>query len=125
MPPLAPSDIALAYLRHLERGDIAGGLMLFAPDAKARVPGHPEMGKAELDQYLSNAYARFVPNSLTFRPLGVTAEGERVAIEVQSAATLTSGLPYENGYHLMFAVREGMIRQLNVYAYGALVAQIT
>lgn len=124
MPALGHPDIALAYLRHLERGDIAGALLLFTDDATARVPGYPEMSKAQLQQYLTGAYQVFVTNSLTFRPAGVTAEGDRVALEVESSAMLKNGLPYTNRYHFLFVFRGELIRQMRAYTDGALAAAL-
>jgi len=124
MSALGHSDVALAYLRHMERGDIAGGLLLFTDDAKARLPGHPELSRAQLQEYLTGAHQGFVASSLKFQPTGVTAEGDRVALEVESSAILKNGLPYRNRYHLLFVFRGGMIRLMHVYTDGALAAAL-
>jgi ketosteroid isomerase-like protein len=41
--------------------------------------------------------------------MAVTAEDDRVAVEVDGVGTMRNGFPYHNTYHLLFEVREGAI----------------
>jgi uncharacterized protein len=45
----------------------------------------------------------------------VTAEGERVATETSSYAELLNGRVYDNRYHFLFIVRDGVIFEVKEY----------
>jgi uncharacterized protein len=83
-------------------------------------PGHSEMSKSQLREFLEFAFERIVMGSLRLTPIGTTAEGERVAVEAQSSALLKAGGRYTNRYHFLFIVRDGKIRALNIYATNGL-----
>jgi ketosteroid isomerase-like protein len=46
---------------------------------------------------------------------GITAEGERVAVEAESYGELNSGAIYNNKYHFLFIVRDGKITTVKEY----------
>jgi len=53
------------------------------------------------------------PIKLTVK--GVTAEGDRVAVEAESYAKMKSGKIYNNLYHFLFVVRDGKIQSVKEY----------
>ena len=55
------------------------------------------------------------PNGITFTILGMTAEGNRVAIEATSEGIHVSGAPYRNQYHFLMVVRDGKIVHFKEY----------
>ncbi len=55
------------------------------------------------------------PNGITFTILGMTAEGNRVAIEATSEGLHVSGEPYRNQYHFLMVVRDGKIVHFKEY----------
>ena len=55
------------------------------------------------------------PEGLRVEFTGVTAEGERVAVEAVSSARLADGRPYANRYHFLVQVRDGKVRQMREY----------
>ncbi len=65
--------------------------------------------KAELMEIVSQNTARFqVP--VRFTVTGITAEGDRVAIEAQGYGKLKNGKTYENLYHFLFIIKDGKIQ---------------
>jgi ketosteroid isomerase-like protein len=47
--------------------------------------------------------------------LGMTEEGERVAVEISGSVMLKNGNLYENKYHWLFVVRTGLFVQMREY----------
>jgi len=62
------------------------------------------------------------PPRLTIK--GVTAEGERVAIEAEGRAVSKTGKPYNNRYHFLFVVRDGVIVEGREYLDSALYVEL-
>lgn len=56
-----------------------------------------------------------VDGALRVTPTGVTAEGDRVAVEAESHAKMKNGKTYQNKYHFLFVVRDGKIQQVKEY----------
>jgi ketosteroid isomerase-like protein len=109
--------IALAYFAERSAGN---------PEAFARlddsatwwVMAKSPMGgkktKAELMEIISqNADRMEIPIRLTVT--GVTAEGDRVAIEAEGYAKLKDGKTYENLYHFLFIIKDGKIQLAKEY----------
>ncbi len=56
-----------------------------------------------------------VEGSIRLSPKAWTAEGDRVACEVESYAKLKNGRVYNNFYHFLFEVRNGKIQKVKEY----------
>ncbi|MGH7878775.1 MAG: nuclear transport factor 2 family protein [Candidatus Binataceae bacterium] len=56
-----------------------------------------------------------IDGGLRVTPLGVTAEGDRVAVEAESYAKMKNGKTYQNKYHFLFQVRDGKVHQVKEY----------
>lgn len=67
-----------------------------------------------LDGFEAKMKALFA-SSIEFTIVGITANGDRVAIEANSAATLVSGKSYANKYHYLFEFRDGRISRVREY----------
>ncbi len=120
MNTLRARNVALNFIGFLERGEILPAMTLVAEDVAVWAPGHPDMTKAQLREFLDLALGRFVTGSLSLKPVGTTAEGDRVAVEAESSVQLKAGGQYGNRYHFLFVVRDGKIRALNIYAGSGL-----
>jgi uncharacterized protein len=120
MSTLRARNVALNFLGYLERAEVAPAMMLIADDVAVWAPGHPDMTKAQLREFLDLALERFTAGSLNLKPIGTTAEGDRVAIEAESSVLLKAGGKYTNRYHFLFIVRDGKIHALNIYAGSGL-----
>jgi ketosteroid isomerase-like protein len=86
----------------------------FADSAQWMIMAKGPMGgaktKAELIKIIEQNTARFEA-PVKFTVTGITAEGDRVAVEAQGYAKLkNSGKTYENLYHFLFIVRDGKIQ---------------
>ena len=104
--------VVLAYFADRSAGN-PRALDHFADSATWTVMAKGPMGgtksKAEFAQIIAQSTARFeAPIKLTVT--GITAEGERVAVEAQGYAKLKNGKTYENLYHFLFIVRDGKIQ---------------
>ncbi|MEN5107308.1 nuclear transport factor 2 family protein [Pseudomonas sp. TWI672] len=107
-------EIALDYLSRVSSGDIDKALELLSSDAKVWFPDKGHMNREELRDILKYAKTCFV-DRIALVPYGVTAEGERVAVEVKGDAALKSGAAYDNKYHFLFIVKDGLITDLREY----------
>jgi ketosteroid isomerase-like protein len=46
---------------------------------------------------------------------GVTAEGDKVAVEAESHANMKSGKTYQNKYHFLITIQDGKIQAVKEY----------
>jgi ketosteroid isomerase-like protein len=106
--------IAENYLKALGAGDMDTIRNLLADDAQWIVPQDPSLSpvagahdRADLLKLIGN-FKRRIPNGVTFTVIGMTAEGERVAVEATSQADTVVG-PFHNQYHFLFVIRQGKI----------------
>ena len=56
-----------------------------------------------------------IDGGLRVTPTGLTAEGDRVAVEAESFAKMTNGKTYQNKYHFLIIVRDGKIQSVKEY----------
>ena len=114
-------QIALTFLDHCFMGRMEEAKALLAPDATWWVLGNPDKVKvagtrdmARIERFLKNVRRGF-PEGLVATIEGVTAEGERVAIEASSSGRTSEGLDYNNRYHFLVQVREGRVIHMREY----------
>jgi uncharacterized protein len=109
--------IALAYFAERSAGNPAA-LDRLADSATWMIMAKGPMGgtktKADLAQIIRDNTARFEgPVRLTVT--GITAEGDRVAIEAEGYAKLKNGKVYQNLYHFLFIIKDGKIQMGKEY----------
>jgi ketosteroid isomerase-like protein len=114
-------QIALDFLGHAFDGRMAQALELLASDATWWVLGNPDRIRvsgtrdmARITKFVQNVRKLF-PNGMEVQFEGVTAEGERVAVEAVSQAVMADGRPYSNRYHFLVQVREGRVQAVREY----------
>jgi ketosteroid isomerase-like protein len=56
--------------------------------------------------------------------IATTAEGDRVAIELQGKCGLTNGKRYDNVYHFMLECKDGKVRRVKEYCDTQLAAGV-
>ncbi len=56
--------------------------------------------------------------------VGITAQGERVAVEARGHDITVTGVPYNNTYHLLYVVRDGKVKEVREYADTKLADQV-
>jgi len=104
-------------------GGGAPDLSLMTPDAVWWAPGRGSFGS---DAFLgvAGSFAGMFKRPSILTVLGVTAEGDRVAIEAEGYAELTNGKIYRNRYHYLFVFRDGLVCQAKLYNDTAHAAEI-
>jgi ketosteroid isomerase-like protein len=103
---------ALKLVATLGAGD--PDLSLLTDDATWWAPGRGSFPSASFVG-ISRSFAGMFKRPSTITVLGVTAEGDRVAIEAEGHAELTNGLVYRNRYHYLFLFRDGKICEARLY----------
>ena len=64
------------------------------------------------------------PDGLEFVVTGMTAEGDRVAVECYSKGRHVTGIDYRNQYHFLFECRDGKVAALREYMDTELVTAV-
>ena len=64
------------------------------------------------------------PEGITFTIHGMTAEGDRVAVEAESLGRHVSGKMYNNKYHFLAQLRDGKITRWTEYCDTELITDI-
>src|SRR5216683_1658673 len=102
--------IVAKFFEDLSAGNGAGVLGALADSATWWVPGNfPLSGTKSKAQFaeLAGSLGPKIDGPLTVTPTGITAEGDRVAVEAKSHAKMKNGKLYQNTYHFLFVVRNG------------------
>ena len=79
--------------------------------------------KKEVVSFAQNILAAF-PTGIKFNITGMTAEGDRVAVEISGEAIHASGETYNNQYHFLLRTQDGKILELKEYMDTQLAAKI-
>jgi uncharacterized protein len=110
--------IARRFFECLSRGDTRAVLDLYTDDATVWTAGSlafsGRRSKQEVAPLMEGILGAF-PKGLRFTIHGMTAEGERVAVEAESHGHHASGKLYNNLYHFLLVVREGKVREFKEY----------
>ena len=79
--------------------------------------------KKEIVDFAQGILSAF-PNGIKFNITGITAENERVAVEVSGDAIHASGELYNNKYHFLLKIQHGKILELREYMDTQLASKI-
>lgn len=96
----------------------------FTPDAQWWVPGIGTFSHQEFLAVADLFTANLVGGQSKLTVLGVTAEGDRVAIEAISDGLLKNGKPYNNSYHYLFVFAGDKICMSKLYHDTKYVAEV-
>ena len=111
-------QIARDLLAALSRADRSAVDKLYADDFALWTPGalpfSGRFNKAQALQSMDQILGLF-PQGLSFTITGITAEGERVAVEAESHGRHASGKTYHNSYHFLLIIRDGKVVALKEY----------
>ncbi len=123
----ANKALVAEFFAAMSRGDIESLLDAYAEDGYVQTMGNTLIsGKYSKDQirtFADGIYEAF-PKGLTFTVRGITAEGERVAVEAESQGDHISGRSYNNFYHFLFTIRDGKIAHLHEYLDTELATEV-
>lgn len=113
--------VALHFLECAFAGRMEEAIALLTPDAIWWVLGDPDKVKVagrrdmtRIPRFLRNVLRGF-PEGLDVRFEGVTAEGERVAVEAVSSGRMSDGRLYRNRYHFLVKLRDGKVFEMREY----------
>jgi len=118
--PVLPPDNAELFAR-FTRSDIPGVLALMTDDVVWRIPGKRELSPAAGDygkERIGRLFNRMLSQleaGLKMTVLGSIAEGESVAVEVESSGDLKNGRRYRQQYHFLLAFRDDRISAVREY----------
>lgn len=79
------------------------------------MPPFEFMWSKERMRELLRERASFQPDPINIVINGMTAEGERVAVEGVRRDSLRDGTSYNNRYHFLFIVKGGLITRIDEY----------
>ncbi|WP_428313014.1 nuclear transport factor 2 family protein [Hydrocarboniphaga sp.] len=113
--------LALDFLGHAFANRVDEALSRLSPDANWWVIGDPQRLKVSGDknrvqiEKLLRGLVRMIPGGMRMTVKGITAEGARVAVEIESEGAFANGGAYHNHYHFLIEIREGLIVSVREY----------
>jgi ketosteroid isomerase-like protein len=113
--------VVLSFFENFSAGKAEAALGQMADNATWTVMGRPERfalagtkTKAQFTELLKGIGAA-MPKGLRLTPKGITAEGNRVAVEAESYGEHANGKVYNNQYHFLIEVQNGKIQAVREY----------
>jgi ketosteroid isomerase-like protein len=119
--------LALEFMAANTRNDAVALAHMYADDGVHAVMGTtPISGVYTKQQMLAAAGAIFAPfpEGLRCKVVGVVAEGDKVAVEVESQGLHESGAVYRQYYHWIMRFRDGLLIETKEYLDTALVIDV-
>ena len=114
----ANKGLVLGLFENLSAGKVDAVLDAMSDTATWWVAGNFELSgtrtKAEFGE-LVKGIGSAMPNGLKITPKGITAEGDRVAVEAESHGEMANGKVYNNQYHFMVEVSDGKVQAVREY----------
>jgi uncharacterized protein len=113
--------VAAEFFARITAKDIAGALETLSDDATWWISGKPAVLPAagvynkEKIAGLFYRMADQLVNGLEMTVKGMIAEGDKVAVEVESYGELRNGTVYNNEYHMLMTIRDGQISEVREY----------
>ena len=115
-------QIVREFFERFSAGDVPGALGLLddaviwrAMGREGGLPMSGEMNKDGIGNLIGVVRDTFPPEGMKLTPTGWTAEGDRVALEMESYGEMTNGKVYNNHYHFSIVVSDGKIASLREY----------
>jgi uncharacterized protein len=113
--------IVVSFFENFSTGKMEQALGMMADNATWSVMGKPDKfalagtkTKAQFSELVKGIGAA-MPKGLRVTPKGITAEGDRVAVEAESYGETANGKVYNNMYHFLVEVRGGKIQAVREY----------
>jgi hypothetical protein len=113
--------VAATFFARFTAGDIPGALETMTADATWLIPGRPDAiptaglyTKERISRLFHTMQSRLT-GGLQMTVKGAIAEGDKVAVEVESRGELSNGRIYNQHYHFLIEFRGGMICAVREY----------
>lgn len=116
----ANKKLIAEFMEVFSTGNVESILGYLAPTATWWVAGTIEgisgiKNKQEFREMLSGLSTNTKSGAIALTPLAWTAEGDRVAVETESYSEMNNGRVYNNLYHFVFEVRDGLIQSVKEF----------
>jgi uncharacterized protein len=114
-------QLAVEFFERLGNRDVAGALACTTDDLSYWIAGKPgavpTSGTKDKKQMtrLFEAMLTALEGPMPFVVKGATAEGDRVALELEGRGRLKNGRVYNNEYHILVRFRDGKICAVREY----------
>jgi ketosteroid isomerase-like protein len=102
----ANKAVARRYMRAVEEGDVDTIEALQHPDCQWWILGHGDMSRADFIASVKGGLLS--AEKRTAEVIAITAEGDRVAVEVRGEMVFPDRV-YRNDYHNLLIIRDGQI----------------
>src|SRR5262245_1513292 len=109
---------AMQFFNALGAGDAATLQTLITDDIEVVTPGTAEICGVRnhaVVMAICNAFPQITRNGVKFEVITLTAEGDRVACELQGRSTMVNGAAYDNTYHFLVHFRGDKICRVKEY----------
>ncbi len=117
-------QVMTAFYTDFNAGRGQDAFARLAPDVKFELIAPPPVGglydRDGLGRFFGEVMAPAMQTPLQVKILGMVAEGDRVAIETEGSCVNVRGVPYNNRYHTLAVVRDGVIVEMREYLDSAL-----
>ncbi len=114
-------QIAIRFFERLDANDIPGALDTLSDDVSYWIAGRREViptagthDKTRMAR-IFNAMMEQLENGMRMTVKSAIAEGDRVALQVESLGTLRNGRVYNNQYHMLMRIADGRIVEVHEY----------
>lgn len=117
----------LTFLEAFYNKDLDLYFSMMSEDLEYKVMGNSVLSGQYTKSQLMDIAREFTiifPDGLKMRPVGITAEGDRVSLEAVGEGRTTSGKDYNNVYHIAFVVRDGKVHEFREYVCTKLLDQV-
>jgi uncharacterized protein len=115
------------FFAAMNAADTAQIVDAYADDGSVWTSGRTLISGTFTKQQIREASGRIFeafPTGIEFTIHGITAQGERVAVEAESRGMHASGKFYDNLYHFLFEFRDGRIVRLKEYMDTELLTEV-
>jgi uncharacterized protein len=121
--PLPPREIVLGFFADINAGKFEEALARLAEDVQYEVVSPPPYGgrmdRNGLSNFMASTIQPRLADPLHVEILGVTASDDRVAVETRTRAKGKGGRDYDNRFHFLCVVRDGLIVEAREYLDSA------
>ena len=111
-------ELVETFFERITRGDIDQAFTVVDDDVEWWVPGTlPFSGTKDKAGYMKvvGAIRSGFPTGFALLVVGMVAEGDKVAAEVESEGTHVNGKPYRNKYHFLITLQDGRFVAVKEY----------
>lgn len=117
-------EVAAEFMEAFSNVELDRWASMIADDATYEIMGNSVMSglrnKTEIVE-ATRGLTQFFPEGIQIKVRGMTAEGDRVAMEAWGSGKAVNGEEYNNVYHLLFVIQDGKIKEGREYLCTKLV----